>query len=91
MKYARIALIGGMFIGAATLFVAGCSASDATTQDDMVDRYNQPNKALSDPFGYSPDMSDSDMTDMSKGGNSDASSGDFDQDFNHQSNGSGNP
>ncbi|HTW94770.1 MAG TPA: hypothetical protein VMD30_08260 [Tepidisphaeraceae bacterium] len=80
MKYAgRIAVIGGMFAAAAMLFLAGCSPTDATDRDDMADMYNQPNKALSDPFGYSPDMSDSDMSNDSQNG----LSNDFDSDFQH--------
>jgi hypothetical protein len=63
MKYAgRLTVLGTLCAGGLLLALAGCAATDASDRDDM---YNKPNKALNDPFGYSPDMSD---TDISGGG-----------------------
>ena len=50
------------------LIVSGCGASHPTTQPSM---YEQQDRALRDPFGYSPDLK---KTDMSVSGN-----GEFDQ------------
>ena len=84
MKYAgRLTLLGCLGAAALLLVTAGCAQSDSSNRDDMSDMYNQQSKALADPFNYSPDMSD---TDISGGGTSNFDSKGFDKDANDLAN-----